>query len=177
MDNQTKMIIIAFVVIIFIVLYKCNSYNTPVEIKIEKLEPLTKCDGKSCDSKAKCSVKTCGAEANGLHPILDPEFNMREVAKQCLLLEDHINNKKKRCIDCIKKHFLMVDGLLEEAVSLEKDNIKRDNYRDLYLQWVDIEKEYVNNAKEEYNMDNISKSIRLFRKPLANEYFDLVSEY
>jgi len=178
MDTQTKLLIFAFVVIIFVLLYKCNATtNTPVEIKIEKLEPLTTCSGKSCDSKAKCSVKTCGAEANGLHPILDPEFNMREVAKQCLLLEDHINNKKKRCIDCIKKHFLMVDGLLEEAVSLEKDNIKRDNYRDLYLKWVDIEKEYVNNAKEEYNIDNISKSIRLFRKPLANEYFDLVSEY
>jgi hypothetical protein len=126
---------------------------------------------------SKCNVKTCGLGAKDLHPILDPVFNMREAAKQCLLLEDHINNKKKRCIDCIKKHFLMIDGLLEEAVSLEKDNIKRDKYRDLYSQWINIQKKYVANSKELYNMDEISKLIRVFRKPLMNEHFDIVSDY
>ena len=131
-------------------------------------------ENKQKDNK-KCSLETCGT--TDLHPVLNPEFNMREVAKQCLLLEDHINNKKKRCLDCIKKHFLMIDGLLEEAVSLEKDNKKRDYYRDLYLKWVDIEKQYVNNTTDLHNMDEISKTIRMFRKPLANEYFDIVSEY
>ena len=125
----------------------------------------------------KCNIKTCGLGAKDLHPILDPEFNMREAAKQCLLLEDHINNKQKRCIDCIKKHFLMIDGLLEEAVSLEKDNIKRDHYRDLYAKWINIQKKYVANSKELYNMDEISKLIRVFRKPLMNDHFDIVSDY
>jgi len=126
---------------------------------------------------SKCNIKTCGLGAKDLHPVLDPAFNMREAAKQCLLLEDHINNKKKRCIDCIKKHFLMIDGLLEEAVSLEKDNIKRDKYRDLYAQWINIQKKYVANSKELYNMDEISKLIRVFRKPLMNDHFDIVSDY
>lgn len=125
------------------------------------------------NDKNKCDIKKCG---DNLHPILDPKYNMREASKQCLLLEDHLNNSKKRCIDCIKKHFLMVDGLLEEAVSLEKDNDLRETYRNRYLEWVKLEKEYVNDIRND-KMDNISKKIRTFRKPLMEEYFDSVSEY
>ena len=128
---------------------------------------------KTCEINTKCDIKNCG---NNLHPILDPKYNMREASKQCLLLEDHLNNSKKRCIDCIKKHFLMVDGLLEEAVSLEKENNLREIYRNRYLEWVKLEKEYVNDIRND-KMDNISKKIRTFRKPLMEEYFDSVSEY
>jgi hypothetical protein len=123
----------------------------------------------------KCTAKTCGF--NNLHPILDPRFNMREAAKQCILLEDHLNNSKKRCMDCINKHFLTVDGFLEEAVSLEQDIAKREFYRDLYLKWVDIQKRYVLQKQKPENMDLISKEIRMFRKPLVEKYFDTVSEY
>jgi hypothetical protein len=123
----------------------------------------------SCDS-GKCGV-------DNLYPILDPRFNMREAAKQCLLLEDHLNNVKKRCYDCIRKHFLLVDGLLEEAVGLEKDNRDRDYYRGLYVEWVKIEKQYSQNPINVDNLDDVSKRIRIFRKPLLEKYFDTVSEY
>ena len=123
----------------------------------------------------KCSASACGL--SNLHPVLDPRFNMRESAKQCLLLEDHLNNTKKRCFDCIRKHFLTVDALLEEAVSLEKNNNERDYYRGLYLRWVGIEKKYAKNPMDSENMDDISKLIRVFRKPLVETYFDTVSEY
>lgn len=127
------------------------------------------------NSQAKCSSKTCGS--SNLYPILDPRFNMREAAKQCLLLEDHLNNKQKRCVDCIKKHFLIIDGLLEEAVSLEKDNNQRDYYRDHYIAWINIEKQYAKTSSDSHTMDDVSKQIRIFRKPLVEKYFDLVSEY
>lgn len=127
------------------------------------------------NDSVKCSSKTCGM--NKLYPILDPRFNMRESSKQCLLLEDHLNNKQKRCTDCIRKHFLIIDGLLEEAVSLEKDNNKRDYYRDLYVAWINIEKQYAKTPHDPSTMDNVSKLIRTFRKPLVEEYFDIVSEY
>lgn len=123
----------------------------------------------------KCAVNTCGSGI--LHPILDPQFNFREVAKQCLLLEDHLNNSRKRCLDCIRKHFLIIDGLLEESVSLEKDNRLRDQYRELYIRWIDLEKEYASDNKSSDNLDNISKKIRLFRKPLVEKYFDIVKDY
>jgi hypothetical protein len=132
--------------------------------------------GEQCQiSKARCSVDHCGTE--NLHPILDPQYNMREAAKQCVLLEDHLNNTKKRCFDCIRKHFLIVDGFLEEAVSLEKDNNLRNMYRSLYLNWVKIEKQYAKNPKNSTVLDEISKQIRAFRKPLVEKYFDTVSQY
>lgn len=128
-----------------------------------------------CDITTKCSADTCGSES--LHPILDPKFNMREVAKQALLLEDHLNNLKKRCYDCIRKHFLIVDGLLEEAVSLEQNVDFRSVYRQRYMNWLALEKQYSNNPLDSNNLDNLSKSIRMFRKPLVAEYFDLIREY
>jgi hypothetical protein len=126
-------------------------------------ELLGKCDGK------------CGVV--DIFPVLDPEFNMRETAKQCLLLEDHLNNKKKRCLDCIRKHFLIIDGFLEEAVSLEKDNVEKEKYRELFRKWIEFEKEYAINFENSDNLDNISKKIRSFRKPLVEKYFNNVKNY
>jgi hypothetical protein len=128
-----------------------------------------------CDSDTKCDAEKCNKQS--LHPILDPSFNMRESAKQCLLLEDHLNNIRKRCYDCIRKHFLIVDGFLEEAVSLEKDNKKREYYRNLYLEWVQLEKLYASNSLNSDHLDDVSKKIRLFRKPLVEKYFDTISDY
>jgi hypothetical protein len=128
-----------------------------------------------CVSLEKCNLSKCGNIE--LFPILSPEFNMREVTKQCLLLEDHLNNKNKRCLDCIRKHFLIIDGLLEEAVGLEQNNKMRDWYRSLYIQWVGLEKEYSTNPTDSVVMDDCSKKIRLFRKPLLEKYFDTVRSY
>jgi hypothetical protein len=55
-----------------------------------------------------------------MHPVLDPMFNVREACKEMALLEQHLNDPRKRCKDCIRKHFLTIEGLFEEAVSLDK---------------------------------------------------------
>lgn len=144
-----------------------ESIKSSIDVKLD--------DTCKTDTNEKCDAKTCGIE--NLHPILDPKFNMRETSKQCLLLEDHLNNKKKRCFDCIRKHFLTVDALLEEAVSLEKDNVEREYYRNLHLDWIKIEKKYASNSTDPNNIDNISKQVRIFRKPLVEMYFDTISEY
>lgn len=58
-----------------------------------------------------CSASTCGA----LDPVDDPAYNMREVAKQTLLLEQHLAEPRKLCRACSVKHLLLCCGLLEEA--------------------------------------------------------------
>lgn len=50
---------------------------------------------------------------------MDPKFNAREIVKQSWLLEDHLITPQKNCCDCIKKHFLALEGLAEEAAALE----------------------------------------------------------
>ena len=59
-----------------------------------------------------------GAAGARLDPVSDPVYNMVNICKQSVLLEEHLNNENKRCADCIKKHFLHIVGLAEEAVSL-----------------------------------------------------------
>lgn len=53
-----------------------------------------------------------------LLPIMHPLFNLREACKHLTLLEDHLNQPRKRCPDCIRKHFLTLEALFEEGVSL-----------------------------------------------------------
>jgi hypothetical protein len=53
-----------------------------------------------------------------LLPIMEPLFNMREIAKQMILLEDHLFQSRKRCMDCVRKHLLTIEALAEEAVTL-----------------------------------------------------------
>lgn len=55
-----------------------------------------------------------------LLPVLRPTQNMRDIIKQLALLEDHLYQPQKRCPDCIRKHFLTIEGLAEECATLCK---------------------------------------------------------
>lgn len=56
-----------------------------------------------------------GGGAPRLDPVDDPAYNMREVVKQALLLEQHLADPRKHCRACIVKHLALTCGLLEEA--------------------------------------------------------------
>lgn len=47
-----------------------------------------------------------------------PLFNLREIAKNMILLEDHLTHNYKFCPDCIRKHFLTIEALADEAITL-----------------------------------------------------------
>ena len=61
------------------------------------------------------------SEPRGLLDVFDPRHNMREMAKELLLLEDHVAQPAKHCPDCIRKHLLRSEALAEEAVQLDVD--------------------------------------------------------
>lgn len=48
------------------------------------------------DDAGMCTHKTCGA----LDPVNDPDYNMRNIAKQSILLEEHLACKCKLCLTC-----------------------------------------------------------------------------
>lgn len=60
-----------------------------------------------------------------LLPVLRPSFNAREICKELVLLEKHLNEPLQRCKDCISKHFLTIEALAEEAISLHCPEKKR----------------------------------------------------
>lgn len=63
-------------------------------------------------AESKCSPASCGA----IDPVNDPGYNVREVIKNTVLIEQHLAEKRKYCKECLVKHFLLSIGLLEEAV-------------------------------------------------------------
>lgn len=76
---------------------------------------VSKDDGKAC-TVAKCS---------SIDPVSDPKYNMHQIVKQSILLEEHLANKNKRCRDCITKHFSHIIGLAEEAIMLACNDVKK----------------------------------------------------
>jgi hypothetical protein len=117
---------------------------------------------------SKCTPKQ-GCEKNkDLLPITNPLFNMREVCKQCILLEDHLFQTKKRCEDCIKKHCLTIEGLAEEAITLDKENKYALDKLGLPDKFREIQKCYIKGE----DPITLAQKIRQLRKPLMNKYFD-----
>jgi hypothetical protein len=57
-----------------------------------------------------------------LLPVMDFRFNVREICKQIILLEDHLTHPSKRCMDCCIKHFLTIEAFAEELLTLDTMN-------------------------------------------------------
>lgn len=123
-------------------------------------------------------MRYASGKPEGLLPIMSPLFNLREICKQSALLEDHLNNERKRCPDCIRKHFLTIEALFEEAVSLDKDfeylehlTGKAESIRTLQGKWLDCLE--LNDAKKNSTCLEISQDLRRMRKGFAPICFDV----
>lgn len=131
-------------------------------------------------------VSTCGLDSEGhsicgsgnLYAIMDPRFNLRECAKNMILLEDHLFQKGKRCKDCILKHLLTIEGFLEEAITLDKDGSHLDeiqtaidNFRDLFKQ---ISIKIKDGSLTDDDCCVLAQNIRKMRKPLCQGYATFV---
>lgn len=76
---------------------------------------------KSSPNTKQCQEHKCGAVDN----VNEPAYNMQNVVKQSILLEEHLAEKNKYCKGCICKHFNHIIGLLEEGVWLAEKNINK----------------------------------------------------
>lgn len=64
-------------------------------------------------------LRVAGTHGHGRLTLMDPLFNLREITKQLLLLEDHLLHARRRCGDCIRKHLLLIEALADEAETLD----------------------------------------------------------
>lgn len=113
------------------------------------------------------AAKTCGAQ----DPVSDPDYNMREIVKQSILLEEHLVEKNKRCKDCIVKHFLHIIGLAEEAQSLAGSKLNKyplmaespEFYRRQYERWLAL-------RDDDATYRKVDDKLRKHRKQLVAHY-------
>ena len=128
------------------------------------------------------NVKKCELDEDGksvcgggnLFPILDPRFNLREVAKHLILLEDHLFHQGKRCKDCILKHLLTIEAFLEEAITLDKQQefIKMTNkalndFRNVFKQ---ISIKIENDKLTDEDCCKLAQELRVIRKPIHQKF-------
>lgn len=106
-----------------------------------------------------------------LLPVMNPEFNLREICKQIILLEDHLSHPEKRCTDCCIKHFLTIEALAEEAITLDKQN----NYSHLISlppKVRNLQKKWYENPS--VNCLFISQQLREIRKQYMISSFSII---
>jgi hypothetical protein len=106
-----------------------------------------------------------------LLPVLDPMYNMREICKQLILLEDHLFQKEKRCHDCICKHFLTIEALAEEAITLDKHQ-KYTELNDIPTKVRKITKKYITNHKDTAQHAITAQELRELRKSMMQKSFN-----
>ena len=117
-----------------------------------------------------CDINSCGS----IDPVSDPKYNMQQIIKQSILLEEHLTNKNKRCRDCITKHFLHIIGLAEEAQMLATNKINEYPminesviiYTELFNIWIKN-----HDMKDDKTILYITDKLRNNRKKLIIIYF------
>jgi hypothetical protein len=144
------------------------------EIKLEKKEKEDCTTNQDlCKMSEDGVTNVCGTDKK-LSKILDPRFNLREAAKNLILLEDHLFHSLKRCNDCIKKHCLLIEGFLEEGITLDKTGeytqelIKSLNEFSILFQ--KISTKMMESVLTDHDCMEIAQELRKIRKPLCQKY-------
>jgi hypothetical protein len=119
-------------------------------------------------ASGQCKKDTCGA----IDDVNNPGYNMKNVVKQSILLEEHIAEKNKYCLSCIVKHFNHMIALCEEAVWLAEDRIKNypflDDSVDFYQHIFD---DWLKGKHDEKVKKSTLSAIRERRRALVDVYF------
>jgi len=95
--------------------------------------------------------------------LMDPRFNLREIIKQMLLLEQHLCDPAKRCPDCICKHIMTIEALAEEGAQLDQTG-RFIWLNDLAQSARHLEQAYLQNGNE--LCSQLAVGVRQMRKKL-----------
>jgi len=152
------------VLLVILLIYMVYNQQQPKAVK--RVYPTQEDHGSTS-----CNAASCGAT----DPVSDPDYNMREIAKQSILLEEHLAVDAKFCRDCVTKHFLHIIGLANEAVMLAGANVSAfpllaqtaPTYQSLFDQWL------ASRDTEQAHSERltIAGSMRDFRKLIVVAYF------
>jgi hypothetical protein len=100
--------------------------------------------------------------------LTSPRFNFREIAKQMLLLEDHLLHANKHCPDCIRKHLLTIEAFAEEATSLDGNR----EYGDAGEVLAEGARRWMERVADGDDLAAVAQDIRRVRKHIVPHVFD-----
>ncbi len=96
--------------------------------------------------------------------LLDPLFNIREILKQMVLLEDHLTHAYKFCPDCIRKHLLTIEAFGDEGVTLDTP---QGHYRKMLTALAEKARVWMESFHDQVDPAQIALDVRKIRKMLA----------
>lgn len=96
--------------------------------------------------------------------LTDPLFNIREILKQMVLLEDHLLHPYKLCPDCVHKHLLTIEALGDEGVTLDTPN---GPYTDALEGVSERARQWMEAFHDQVPPAEIAQRVRQLRKILA----------
>lgn len=121
------------------------------------------------------------SSSSGALPITHYEYNIREMMKNCILLEDHLIHPEKRCNDCCVKHFLFLEGLAEEARTLDRAQSMPESlhsaprfFRDCQQSYYQIGRTPMPPPDAERHYQKLAQRLRQFRKQHQQAYFPIL---
>ena len=107
-----------------------------------------------------------------MDPVSDPAYNMQQIAKQSVLLEEHLAEDRKYCKDCIVKHFLHITGLAEEAVWLAGERLHEYPHMREGVAFYNEQFDAWRSAKDDDAVRfRVLTRLRDFRKQVASAYY------
>ena len=126
-------------------------------------------------TKATSSSNQCTADGHkcgAIDPVNNPSYNMQNVVKQSILLEEHIAESNKYCISCIVKHFQHIIGLVEEAEWMAGTEVHKypelggsaSYYESLFRKW------QKNQQNDKFKLE-VLNALREKRRTLIDIYF------
>lgn len=167
LPSNISLIIVLLITIIILQLTTLGVFKKPVSYKKKALET-SKTSKSSKSSSGQCRKETCGA----IDDVNDPAYNMKNVIKQSILLEEHLAEKNKYCISCIVKHFNHIIGLCEEAVWLAEKNVNKYPYlEDSVVYYQALFEKWVKARQDNTVKTDVLSAIREMRRSLIDAYY------
>jgi hypothetical protein len=103
--------------------------------------------------------------------LLDPLFNLREAAKQMVLLEDHLSHPYKLCPDCVRKHLMTIEAFAEEATCLAGPDCE-EPFRAMLEGLAERARTWLERLTDGVAPAEIAQEVRDIRKGLVTLSFD-----
>lgn len=114
---------------------------------------------------------TCNKNGN-LDPVNDPDYNVKEVIKNTLLIEQHLAEDQKYCKECIVKHFLISIAYLEEAIWMACKNCdKYPNLKESLTFYNQLFETWRKQMDDQQTRLNTLQELRTWRQQMIRLYY------
>lgn len=117
-------------------------------------------------SSTTCSKKSCGA----LDDVNNPEYNIKQVIDNTLLIEQHLSDKRKYCRSCVLKHFRLNIAYLLEAITMS--GVKKYPMLEESFEFNNTLFDYwYKNMYSDISRIKVLDSLRIWRRKMVDLYY------